>query len=215
MEYSHIFTRALSHSYAWMPFFNGGHSACSFKRCQMMFKGKLILQRGSWLGAVAAVAAVTLSLASPVWAQHGHGEQRGGMGGGMLGNPERMGRMMDHMLDGLNATDAQRSQIKQIAQTAATDMKAQRESNRALHEKAMQVFAAPNVDAAAAEQVRQQMLVQHDQMSKRTLQAMLDASKVLTPEQRATLGERMKQRSDTMRDRMKRMMGERREAPKS
>ena len=69
--------------------------------------------------------------------------------------------------------------------------------------------------AAAAEQVRQQMLAQHDQVSKRTLQAMLDASKVLTPEQRAKLGDRMKQRSDTMRDRMKRMMGDRRDAPKS
>jgi periplasmic protein CpxP/Spy len=187
----------------------------------MMFKGKLISQRGSWLGAVAeiaAVAAVTLSLSGSVWAQPGHGEHGGGMGmhgGGMMGNPERMGRMMDHMLDGLNASDAQRSQIKQIAQAAGADMKAQHEANRALHEKAMQVFTAPNVDAAAAEQVRQQMLAQHDQMSRRTLQAMLDASKVLTPEQRAKLGERMKQRSDSMRDRMKRMMGERREPPKS
>ena len=133
-------------------------------------------------------------------------------------NPERMGRMVDHMLDGLNATDAQRNQIKQIALVAGADIKAQRDSNRVLHEKAMQIFAAPNVDTAAAEQVRQQMLVQHDQMSQRSLQAVLDASKVLTPEQRATLSERMKQRSATMRERMKRMkltVGERREAPKS
>lgn len=184
----------------------------------MLAISKLNLKRGAWGGALAVVATLALTLSGPVFAQHGQGRHEGGMGmhgGGMMGNPERMGRMMDHMLDGLNATDAQRSQIKQIAQAAATDMKAQRESNRALHEKAMQVFAAPSVDAAAAEQVRQQMLVQHDQMSKRTLQAMLDASKVLTPEQRATLAERMKQRSATMRDRMKRMMGERREAPKS
>jgi periplasmic protein CpxP/Spy len=186
----------------------------------MLAISKLNSKRTRWVGALAVVATVALSLSGSVWAQHGHGEHGGGMGmhgggGGMMGNPERMGRVMDHMLDGLNATDAQRGQIKQIAQAAATDMKAQRESNRALHEKAMQIFTAPNVDAAAAEQVRQQMLAQHDQMSKRTLQAMLDASKVLTPEQRAKLGERMKQRSDTMRERMKRMMGERREPPKS
>ena len=31
------------------------------------------------------------------------------------GSPERMGRMIDLMLDGLNASDAQRGQIKQIA----------------------------------------------------------------------------------------------------
>jgi periplasmic protein CpxP/Spy len=189
----------------------------------MLAISKLNSKRTRLSGALAVVATVALTLSGAVWAQHGHGEHGGGMGadmgmhggGGMMGNPERMGRMMDHMLDGLNATDAQRSQIKQIAQAAGTDMKAQRDANRALHEKAMQVFTAPNVDAAAAEQVRQQMLAQHDQMSKRTLQAMLDASKVLTPEQRTKLGERMKQRSDSMRERMKRMMGERREPPKS
>lgn len=184
----------------------------------MLAISKLNSKGARWNGALAGLATLVLSLSGPAFAQHGQGQHEGGMGmhgGGMLGNPERMGRMMDHMLDGLNASDAQRGQIKQIAQAAATDMKAQRESNRALHERGMQIFAAPNVDAAAAEQIRQQMLVQHDQMSKRTLQAMLDASKVLTPEQRAKLGERMKQRGDSMRDRMKRMMGDRREAPKS
>ncbi len=187
----------------------------------MFARSKLNMKRTLGGGALAVVATMALTLAGSAWAQHGHGERGGagmGMGmhgGGMMGNPERMGSMMDHMLDGLNATDAQRSQIKQIAQAAGTDLKAQHDANRALHEKAMQIFAAPNVDAAAAEQVRQQMLAQHDQVSKRTLQAMLDASKVLTPEQRAKLGDRMKQRSDTMRDRMKRMMGDRRDAPKS
>ena len=143
-------------------------------------------------------------------ARHGEGGpgMGMGMGMGMMGNPERLGRMVDRMLDGLNATDAQRSQIKQIAQAAGVDMKAQRDGHRALHEKALQIFTAPTVDAAAAEQVRQQMLAQHDQMSKRALQAMVEVSKVLTPEQRAKLGERAKQRGDSMRDRQKRLQGE-------
>jgi Spy/CpxP family protein refolding chaperone len=72
----------------------------------------------------------------------------------------------------------------------------------------MQVFAAPSVDAAAAESLRQQMLAQHDQASKRMLQAMLDVSKVLTPEQRAKVGERMKQRQAVMQDRQQRMQRE-------
>ena len=59
--------------------------------------------------------------------------------------------MVDHMLDGLNATDAQRTQIRQIAQAAAADLKAQREAGRALRDKGMQIFTAPTVDAAAAE----------------------------------------------------------------
>ena len=130
-----------------------------------------------------------------------------GMGGGMMfgGSPERMGRMIDHMLDGLNATDAQRSQIKQIAAAAAADLKAQGEARRALRQRAMQAFVAPNVDTAAVEQARQQMLQQHDQMSRRMTQAMLDVARVLTPEQRARLGERMRDRQARMEDRRKRM----------
>jgi periplasmic protein CpxP/Spy len=143
---------------------------------------------------------------------HGAG---GGMAGGMMfrGSPEHMGRMIDHLLDGLNASDAQRGQIKQIAASAATDLKAQREAGRALRQRAMQAFTAPTVDAAAVEQVRQQMLQQHDQMSRRMTQAMLDVARVLTPEQRARLGERMRDRQARMEDRMKRMESTRQGMP--
>ena len=155
----------------------------------------------------------------PMGGMHGWGERRGmggmrhgmdgmhhGMGGGMMfrGSPEHTGRMIDHMLDGLNASDAQRGQIKQIAASAAADLKAQGEAGRALRQRAMQAFTAPTVDAGAVEQVRQQMLQQHDQMSRRMTQAMLDVARVLTPEQRARLGERMRDRQARMEDRMKR-----------
>ena len=156
----------------------------------------------------ATVVALAATFAQSGWAQPmagGHG--MGGHGMGMHGMMD--GRRIDHLLDGLNATDAQRSQIKQIAAAAAADMKAQRDAGRALRDRAMQIFAAPNVDAAAAESVRQQMQAHHDQGSKRMLQAMLDAAKVLTPEQRAKLAERMKQRSDAMHERMQRMDRER------
>lgn len=149
---------------------------------------------------LSVVLAVSATVALSAWARPHHDGY--GMGGpGMMMD----GRGVDRMLDGLNATDAQRTQIKQIMEAAAADLKAQRESGRALRERSMQIFAAPNVDAAAAEAVRQQMLQQHDQASKRMLQAMLDASQVLTPEQRVKLGERMKQRADAMRERMQRM----------
>ena len=121
------------------------------------------------------------------------------------GSPEHMARGIDHMLDGLNATEAQRTQIKQIVQAAAADLKAQHEAGRALHQKGMQIFAAANVDAAAAESLRQQMGAQHEQASKRTLAALLDVSKVLTPEQRAKIGERIKNRDVQMQDRRERM----------
>ena len=139
---------------------------------------------------------------------HGMHGMHGAMGGqGMMfhGSPEHMGRMIDHMLDGLNASDAQRSQIKQIAVQAAADLKAQAASGRGLRQRGMQIFAAPTVDANAAEQLRQQMLQQHDQMSRRVTQAMVAVANVLTPEQRAKIGERMGDRQARMEERMKRM----------
>lgn len=168
-------------------------------------------QRGmKWMlsGMVVAVAA---TFALSAWAQpagpgpgmHGmHGMAEPGM---MMGG----GRGVDHMLDGLNASEAQRSQIRQIFKAAADDLRGQREQRRALHERGLQIFAAPTVDAAAAEQLRQQMQALHEQASKRMLQAMLDAGKVLTPEQRSKLAERMKQRGEIMRERMDRMQRER------
>ncbi len=155
------------------------------------------------------VIAVAATFALSAWAQPGgHGPGMHGMGN--MDGPGMMmgGRGIDHMLDGLNASDAQRTQIRQIFKAAADDLRGQREQRRALHERGLQIFGAPTVDAAAAEQLRQQMQALHEQASKRMLQAMLDASKVLTPEQRAKLAERMKQRGEMMRERMERMQRE-------
>ena len=132
----------------------------------------------------------TLGITAFAWAQP-HSS-------GTMGAPF-MGRMLDHMLDEVSATESQRTQIRQIMKSAAADMKTQREAGRSLHQRAMELFAAPTVDANAAEGLRQQMLQQHDQRSKRMFDAMLEVSRVLTPEQRATLAERMKQRADMMR----------------
>ncbi len=139
---------------------------------------------------------------------HGmHGGMHGGMHEGMMfgGSP----RMIDHMLDGLGASDAQRNQIKQIAAAAGADMKAQRQAGRALRERAMQALTAPTVDTAAVEQVRMQMVQQHDQASRRMTQAMVDIARVLTPEQRAKVAERMKDHRARMDERAKRMERER------
>jgi Spy/CpxP family protein refolding chaperone len=133
------------------------------------------------------------------------GMHHGGMGGsGMMGgSPEHMGRMIDHMLDGLNASDAQRAQIKQIMAQAAADMKGQAAAARDLRRRAMEVFTAPAVDANAAEQVRLQAMQLHDQMSRRMTQAMVAAASVLTPEQRAQAGAHLKDRQARMEERMK------------
>ena len=161
-------------------------------------------QRGLRLTLLGLLVAGASVVSMSAWSQGDGGHGMGGHAMGGRGHGMMMGRMGDHMLDGLNATDAQRTQIKQIMQAARDDLKTQREAGRALRERGMQIFAAPSVDAAQAESVRQQMVAQHDASSRRMLQAMLDASRVLTPEQRAKLAERMKERSARMQERMQR-----------
>lgn len=159
---------------------------------------------GSLLLATSAAAVL------PAFAQ-GHG-QHGGREAGAMGGPGGHGgpfggspRHMERMLDSVGATDAQKAQIKQILDASRADMRKQHEAARALHDKTRQVLTAPTIDTNAAEQLRQQMLAQHDQASRRGLQTMIDVAQVLTPEQRAKVGEQMAQRQSRMQERMQRM----------
>ena len=149
-------------------------------------------------GLVLAVAGGTALTAFAEGPGHGHGPR----GEAMMFGPMMMGHGLDHMLDAVNATDAQRAQIKQISQAAAADLKAQHEAGKSLHEQGMALFTQPTVDANAAEALRQQMMAQHDAASKRMLQAMLDISRVLTPAQRQALAQQMQQRHAQMEQRM-------------
>jgi periplasmic protein CpxP/Spy len=105
---------------------------------------------------------------------------------------------VEHMLDAVNASAEQRTQVKAIAERAMADLKAQRDSSKGLREQTLKLFAEPVVDANRAEALRAQMLQQHDQSSRRVMQAMLEVSRVLTPEQRKQLAERMAQRGAMM-----------------
>ena len=87
------------------------------------------------------------------------------------------------------------------------------QAGRALREEGMRLFTQANVDANAVEALRQKRLAQHDQASKRHLQAAVEVSRVLTPDQRKQLADGMNKR----RQMMERHMHERRsmDAPKS
>lgn len=126
---------------------------------------------------------------------HGMGGPGGPGGAGPMGMG---GRHMGRVLDMVNATPEQRSQIKSIMEAAHKDMAAMHENGRKLREQSLALFTQPTVDARAAESLRQQAVAQHDAASKRMLQAMLDAAKVLTPEQRKLLGDKMAQRRSMM-----------------
>ena len=152
---------------------------------------------------VALLGSVALSAFAQGEQRHGsghHGSAGASMGMGM-GMPMQ-GRMLERMLDRVNATAEQRAQIKQIAERTVADMKAQRDSGRGVREQAAALFAQPVVDANAAEALRLQMMQQHDQRSRRMVQAMLEVSRVLTPDQRKQLIETMARRGDMARRHM-------------
>jgi len=139
---------------------------------------------------VLALAGGGMALGVQAAAPHG-----GGFGGPMMmGGPGHI----EQMLDAVGATADQRSQIKTIMTATHADMRAQHEAGKALRDQMMQLFTQPSVDARAAESLRQQMLTQHDQSSKRMMQAMLDVSRVLTADQRKQLGDQMAQRHALM-----------------
>lgn len=123
----------------------------------------------------------------------------GGMAGGMGGGPGMMGgRHGERMLDSVGASAEQKTQMRQIMDTARTDLKPLREAAQGLHRQMQGLFAQPTVDARAVEALRQQLQANREQASKRMTQAMLDASRVLTPEQRKQMAERSEQRRGMM-----------------
>lgn len=138
----------------------------------------------------------------------GHGMGGHGMGGhgmgpamGMMGHP----RMAERVLDRINATPEQRTQVRALLKGVQDESRADREAGRALAQQAAELFAQPTVDANAAEALRQQMLARADAASRRMTQLMLELSRVLTPEQRAQLAAERQQ----MREKMERRRAER------
>jgi len=132
------------------------------------------------VGTVAAALALG-GVAAHAQPDPGHHHGGPAMGGGFF--------VGGHMLDVVNATDAQRSQIEAIFKAARQDLAGQREAGMKLHEQLASLYTATNIDAAAIEAVRQQISAQHEVASKRLSQASIEAARVLTPEQRTKLAE--------------------------
>jgi len=144
------------------------------------------------IGAVAAALAMggVAAQAQPGPGHHG--------GPAMMAPGGLFGGHMDHLLDLVNATDSQRSQIEAIFKAARQDLAGQREAGKQAHQQMLALYTATNIDAAAIEALRVQISAQHEVASKRLSQASIDAARVLTPEQRAKIADLMKKRQARM-----------------
>ncbi|NVL67895.1 hypothetical protein, partial [Escherichia coli] len=79
-----------------------------------------------------------------------HMPGKGMEAGGPFGGPFA-GRHLQRLLDDAKASEAQKDQIKKIADKAQADIKAMFEEGKGLHEQGLKIWAAPKLDAAAAE----------------------------------------------------------------
>jgi periplasmic protein CpxP/Spy len=166
------------------------------------------LSQPARLTATALLVAVLGSVTLSAWAMPGggHGGGHGGHGamhGGGHGMMMMGGRGLERMLDGVNASAEQRTQVKAIAERAMADLKSQRDAGQGTRQQMMALFTQPVVDANAVEALRAQQMQRHDQASRRMTQAMVEVSRVLTPEQRKQLAERMAKRGEMMERHMK------------
>lgn len=146
-----------------------------------------------------AATLVLAAAAPPLLAQPGPG------GPGMhRGGP---GMQLMQWLDDVDATEAQREQIRSIFKTAREEMRAQGHDGQS-QQQMLKLWAQPNIDAAAMDALRKQQQAQHERVAARMQAAFIEAGRVLTPAQRAKIAEKAGQRAERMKQRMERHRGE-------
>ena len=91
---------------------------------------------------------------------------------------------MQHILNDVGATDAQKAQIKTVWDGLRPQLKAARQDHYRLRQQIAQAIAAPTIDTAAIEKLRQQSVQALDHTSALITQGMVATSQVLTPDQR-------------------------------
>ncbi|MBI5926234.1 MAG: Spy/CpxP family protein refolding chaperone [Aquabacterium sp.] len=164
-------------------------------------------QKRRWaLGALIAATTASVVLSISAWAggdepasrMPAHRMGTTGAGGADMSGIPFGGRHLQRLLDDAKVSEVQRTQIKQFVDKAQSDLKALHEEGKSLHEQGLKLWAAPKIDAVAAEKLRQQMQAHHDKVSKRMLQAMLDVGNVLTPEQRTIVARQLEKRHEDM-----------------
>jgi Spy/CpxP family protein refolding chaperone len=100
---------------------------------------------------------------------------------------ERVEFATDWMLNKLNASDAQRAEIKTIVAATLQDLAPVRDEHRQHREAFLAALTQSNVDRAALEDLRRAELQLAETASNRIVTALADVADVLTPEQRAEL----------------------------
>lgn len=113
------------------------------------------------------------------WMHRGHGIQR--------------------LLAEAGVTPAQREQLRALRKKAWEQSRPEVQQMHALMRQRMQLLAAPTIDRAALDALRDKQMALADQLSRQRTQMEYEMAQILTPEQRAKLYALMQQRMERMR----------------
>ncbi len=138
--------------------------------------------------AVPLLAAIVLG--AFVSCGYGHGCRHGRHG---FGSPEEarehIERHADWVLGRVDATEPQKERIVAILEGSVDELYELRDRHRVHHDEIVRLFTAQEIDRAAIEAIRSQELALLDEGSATLATALADVAEVLTPEQRAELGD--------------------------
>jgi Spy/CpxP family protein refolding chaperone len=103
--------------------------------------------------------------------------------GGMAG-PGFMARRLDRMLDKVNATQTQRSQIHAIWDGLRPQLKAAHQQHAALHQQMVTALTGATINPSDVEKLRQQQMTVANTTSSLFTQGIVGTAQVLTADQR-------------------------------
>jgi periplasmic protein CpxP/Spy len=101
--------------------------------------------------------------------------------------PTRIEFATDWILSRIEASDAQRQQVKAIVQATVQDLMPMRAQHRQNRQALLQALAQPTIDRATLGDIRHAALQLADTASEQIVTALADVAEVLTPEQRIKL----------------------------
>ena len=155
------------------------------RRLRRFVFASALLVTGGVIGAVVAGPVLGQGGYGPPWAQHRH------MGGDRMFFPGPIERGVERLGWVTDASTEQKQKINAIAQKAADDIFALRQKHLEARKQVIDTLAAPTVDRAKLETLRTDQMKLAETATKRVTDAVADIADVLTPAQRADLGQRV------------------------
>ncbi len=142
----------------------------------------------NWMIWVGATAALLVGLALATQSDAGLFRHRG-WGHDAEGMREHAYRAVSHLMSRVDASDEQEAAARVIVDETFVELGELRFDRRALHGEVMALISAETVDRDSIEALRVEKLTSVDLASRALIGGLVELAEVLTPEQRAQLGE--------------------------